>query len=179
MSSDFELVQIVDRGLAEAARKSGSWLVCRAGCNQCCYGPFEISQLDAERLRKGLAELESHDPQRARAVRDRASQAAQLTDYSDDDPCPALDPQTGYCDLYASRPITCRCFGPPVHCDSGAIGVCELCFHGASDRDIADCLVEFDPTGLESVLIDELERTTGLSGTTTVALSLLPDAALR
>jgi len=172
MSSDFELVQIVDRSLAEATHRSGSWLVCRPGCTQCCHGPFEISQLDAERLRIGLAELESHDPRRAGAVRDRARQATQITNFGDDDPCPALDPQTGTCDLYASRPITCRCFGPPVRCESGAIGVCELCFHGASDEEIATCLVDFDPQGLESVLIDTLERTSGLRGTTTVALSL-------
>src|ERR1700680_1052735 len=173
MNSDFELVQIVDQALAEATRRSGSWLVCRPGCTQCCYGPFEITQLDARRLRNGLAELEGHDAQRAGAIRERARQAAQLTNFGDDDPCPALDPQTGTCDLYAWRPITCRCFGPPVRCESDAIGVCELCFDGASDEEIAACLVDFDPKGLESVLIDALERTTGLRGTTTVALSLV------
>src|ERR1700686_2508459 len=99
MSSDFELVQIVDQALAEATRRSGSWLVCREGCTQCCHGPFEISQLDAHRLRQGLAELESHDPRRAGAVRERARHAARLTNFTDDDPCPALDPATGTCDL--------------------------------------------------------------------------------
>jgi Fe-S-cluster containining protein len=173
MSSDFELVQIVDRALADSARSSGSWLVCRPGCIQCCYGPFEISQLDAHRLRKGLADLESRDPQRASAVRERARHAAQRTNFGDDDPCPALDPATGTCDLYASRPITCRCFGPPVRCESGAIGVCELCFDGAGDEEIAACLVDFDPEGLEPLLIEALERTTGVRGMTTVALSLV------
>jgi Fe-S-cluster containining protein len=119
-----------------------------------------------------LAKLERQDPQRAGAVRGRAHHAAQLTNFGDDDPCPALDPNTGTCDLYASRPITCRCFGPPVHCDSGAVGVCELCFDGASDEEIAACLVDFDPEGLESDLIDALERATGVRGMTTVALSL-------
>lgn len=172
MASDFELVQIVDRALAEAARRCGAWLVCRPGCNQCCYGPFEISQLDAERLRKGLAELERHDPGRASAVRERARHAAHIANFSDDDPCPALDPKNGTCDLYESRPITCRCFGPPVRCESGEVGICELCFEGASDQEIAACLVDFDPGGLESVLIDQLERATGARGMTTVALSL-------
>ncbi len=173
MPSDFELVQIVDAALAEATRRSGAWLVCRPGCTQCCHGPFEITQLDASRLRQGLAELEVRDPSRAGAVRDRAWQAANLKSFSDDDPCPALDPETGTCDLYASRPITCRCFGPPVLCDSGAVGVCELCFEGASDEEIAACLVDFDPAALESELIDALERATGARGMTTVALSLL------
>jgi len=172
VSSDCELVQIVDRALAEATRRCGSWLVCRAGCTQCCHGPFEISQLDSQRLRQGLAELERDEPGRANAVRERARHAAQLTNFGDDDPCPVLDLETGICDLYASRPITCRCFGPPVLCDSGTVGVCELCFDGASDEEIAKCLVDFDPEGLESVLIDELERATGVRGPTTVALSL-------
>ncbi|HWY47581.1 MAG TPA: hypothetical protein VNX70_09370, partial [Bryobacteraceae bacterium] len=58
-------------------------------------------------------------------------------------------------------------------CESGAIGVCELCFDGASDEEIAACLVDFDPEGLESILMDALERTTGVRGMTTVALSLV------
>src|SRR3989442_9799896 len=64
-SGDRGLIQIVDAALAEAARKSGPWLVCRPGCTQCCIGPFPITQLDAHRLRRGLAELETHPPQRA------------------------------------------------------------------------------------------------------------------
>ena len=173
MPSDVDLVQIVDAVLAEAARKSGSWLLCRPGCTQCCYGSFEISQLDAQRLRKGLAELEMHDRQRAHAVRDRARRAVNLAIFSDDDPCPALDPQTGTCDLYTSRPITCRYFGPPVFSDSGTVGVCELCFDGASDEEIAACVVDFDPGGMESALVDALEQATGVRGMTTVALSLI------
>ena len=74
-SADRKLVQIVDAALAETARKSGEWLVCRKGCTQCCFGPFPISQLDAVRLRKGLADLEASDPGRAADVRERAKLA--------------------------------------------------------------------------------------------------------
>src|SRR3989442_16027318 len=74
-AGDRALVQIVDAALAEAARKSGPWLVCRLGCTQCCIGPFPISQLDAERLRGGLAELEATDPARAGRVRERARES--------------------------------------------------------------------------------------------------------
>jgi Fe-S-cluster containining protein len=91
---------------------------------------------------------------------------------ADDDPCAALDPETGTCDLYAARPITCRTFGPPVRCESGDLGVCELCFEGAGDAEIAACKVEFDPEGWEPVLLRELEQKAGLSGETTVALAL-------
>jgi len=40
-----------DAAMAEATRLSGSWLVCKAGCAECCLGPFPITQLDARRLR--------------------------------------------------------------------------------------------------------------------------------
>lgn len=172
MKSDSDLIQIVDAAIAEAARRSGSWLICRPGCTQCCYGAFEITQLDAQRLRHGLAELESRDPDRARSIRERAKRAAPLASFGDDDPCPVLDPATGTCDLYRSRPITCRCFGPPVRCGSGVVGVCELCYNGATDEQIAACLVDVDPDGLESTLIDAIEEATGLRGMTTVAQSL-------
>jgi Fe-S-cluster containining protein len=171
MSGDEALIRIVDAALAEAARKSGPWLVCRPGCTECCMGPFPITQLDAQRLRHGLAELESRDLERAGRVRERARRAvAQPT--TDDDPCPALDPSTGTCDLYAARPITCRVFGPPVRYGSDAVGICELCFQGASDEEISACQVEVDP-GLESRLSNEVEETTGARGDTSVALALV------
>src|SRR5438270_242480 len=136
--SDQQLVQIVDAALAEAASKSGPWLVCRPGCTQCCMGAFSITQLDALRLRQGLEELERSDPARAARVRERVRDSIALLapqfpgnpqtgildedeeaeerffEFANDEPCPVLDPATGLCDLYTSRPITCRVFGPPV-----------------------------------------------------------------
>jgi Fe-S-cluster containining protein len=169
-SGDGALVRIVDAALAEAARKSGAWLVCRPGCTECCMGTFGITQLDARRLRLALAEMETSDPHRSARIRERARRA--LTQTGDDEPCAALDPQTGLCELYAARPITCRTFGPPVRCGDDAVGVCELCFQGASEAEIAACEVEIDPDGLESGLLEELERTTSATGETTVAAAL-------
>ena len=190
-SGDAALIQIVDTALAEATQKSGPWLVCRLGCTQCCMGPFAITQLDARRLRRGLAELEFSDPERATRVRLRARQAVarishdfpgdavtgllaenEFPDSMDEEPCPALDPKTGACDLYAARPITCRTFGPPVRCGEESVGVCELCFQGASDSEIASCEVESDPDGLEVRLLEELEHMTGSRGETIVAFAL-------
>ena len=65
---DHELIQIVDAAMAEAARKSGSWLVCRPGCASCCLGLFPISPLDAMRLRRGLADLTASDPERCQTM---------------------------------------------------------------------------------------------------------------
>jgi Fe-S-cluster containining protein len=130
---DAELIQIVDAALADAARKSGAWLVCRPGCTECCYGPFDISEADADRLLRGMEEL---PPERAALIRARAQ--------TDDEACPVLDPVNGTCELYAYRPITCRVFGPPMRVGEDAVGICELCYHGATDEEIAACEVELD-----------------------------------
>ena len=167
VGGDAELIQIVDAALAEAARKAGSWLACRPGCFECCIGPFAINQLDAARLRRGLVELAASDPRRAGRVRRRARKAAgrMTRDYpgntparvlaedgaAENVPCPALDPETGTCDLYAARPLTCRTFGPPVRCASGALAICELCFQGASEEEIERCVVELDAEVLAEV----------------------------
>src|SRR5215470_15324929 len=196
-AADQQLVQIVDAALAEAERKSGAWLVCRPGCTQCCYGPFPISQLDAARLQEGMRELEATDPVRAARVRDRARESvgrlapnfpgnpntgilaedegaeARFADFADDEPCPALDPATGMCDLYSFRPMTCRTFGPPVRSGpEGGLGVCELCYHGASDKEIAACEMKPDPDGLEQTLVEEAEQSAGVHGNSIVAFVL-------
>jgi Fe-S-cluster containining protein len=197
-AADQKLVQIVDAALAEAARKSGDWLVCRKGCPQCCYGPFAISQLDAWRLEKGLNELKSSDLKRATRVRQRAQQSAErlsanfpgdpetgiltedeeaeaaFADFANDEPCPALDPETGACDLYESRPMTCRTFGPPVRSgEEGGLAVCELlCYHGATDQQIAECAMSPDPDNVEERLIAEAEKQTSKRGNTIVAFCL-------
>lgn len=192
---DQKLVQIVDTALAAATRRSGAWLACRPGCTQCCIGVFSISQLDALRLSQGLHELESRDPQRAGAIRERARAAierlasafpgdpktgvladnedaeARFEDFGNDEPCPVLDPATGRCELYESRPITCRAFGPPVRSEDG-LGVCELCFQGASDEEIAECEMEVDPDDLESRLLEELQEAGIPSGRTIVAFAV-------
>jgi Fe-S-cluster containining protein len=192
---DTALIQIVDSALADAARKSGEWLVCRRGCTQCCVGAFAINALDALRLKHGLADLEAQAPERAARVRERARDAVarlspdfpgnpitglldeteeaeqRFAEFANDEPCPALDPETGNCELYEARPMTCRVFGPPVRSEDG-LGVCELCYHGASDEEIAACEMVPDPDDLESDLLREVEKRTGTGGQTIIAFCL-------
>jgi Fe-S-cluster containining protein len=192
---DQKLVRIVESALADATRRSGAWLACRPGCTQCCFGVFSISQLDALRLSQGLHELESRDPQRAGAIRERARAAiehlaaefpgnpktgiladdeaaeARFEDFANDEPCPVLDPATGHCELYESRPLTCRAFGPPVRSEDG-LGVCELCFQGASEEEIAKCEMEVDPEDLEARLLEELHEAGTPSGRTIVPFAV-------
>jgi Fe-S-cluster containining protein len=194
-AKDQTLIQIVDSALAEAARRSGKWLVCRQGCTQCCIGVFPVNQLDAQRLRWGLADLEKYAPARASRVRERARDAVgrlsrdfpgdtatgvldegddaaeRFSDFANDEPCPALDPETGNCELYESRPMTCRVFGPPVPSEDG-LGVCELCYRGASDEEITACEMKPDPDDLESALLKTVEDNTGTHGNTIIAFCL-------
>ena len=192
---DQKLIQIVDSALADVTRRSGDWLVCRPGCTQCCVGVFAINQLDAARLRRGLADLEKRDPERATRVRQRARESVarlapefpgdpvsgvldegeevdrKFADFANDELCPVLDPETGYCELYESRPMTCRVFGPPVQSEDG-LGVCELCFQGASDKEIAACEMKPDPNDLESRVLEQVEKSTGKRGNTIIAFCL-------
>lgn len=129
---DQKLIQIVDAALADTTLRSGDWLACRPGCTQCCMGAFAINQLDALRLERGLRTLQSHDPDRAAAVVQRAKDSAArlsatfpgdpetgvldeseeatqcFAEFANDEPCPALNPQTGLCELYDALPFVPR-----------------------------------------------------------------------
>ena len=177
LSGDGKLLQIVDGALADAAARSGRWLACRPGCSQCCHGAFAINQLDALRLRAGLEAVAQTDPLKAARIRERAAVYVRETweefpgdpqtgtlgeddeaqtafeGFANERPCPALDPQSQTCDLYKARPMTCRIFGPPVRGQEG-LGVCELCFVGATPEEIGRCEMVPDPDGLEDKMLE-------------------------
>jgi len=202
-SGDKELIQIVDAALADAASRAGNWLVCRPGCTQCCHGAFAIGPLDAARLRSGMDALLSSAPALAAELERRATDwiaahapdfpgnvqtgilgdsdadQARFDDFANDAPCPALNPATGLCDIYAWRPMTCRVFGPPIRMDAGldvridageteALCHCELCFQGATTAQIAACEMPL-PHALEASLLDQFPD----PGETVVAFALL------
>jgi Fe-S-cluster containining protein len=139
--------------MAEAARLGGDHLVCRAGCAECCIGPFPINHLDARRLRRGIREIRNIDPDRVERVVQRARETALLfapefpgdpsTGLLADDegadealaerfaevPCPALDPDQGICEVYEYRPIPCRTYGPPGANRGQQCGAVPALFH--------------------------------------------------
>jgi Fe-S-cluster containining protein len=194
-AADQKLIQIVDAALADAARKSGQWLACRPGCTQCCVGVFAINALDAVRLQAGLAELGRTDRARVARIRERARQSRarlrpdipgspltgvldesdeaeeRFAAFGNEEVCPVLDPETGLCELYEARPMPCRTFGPPVQVERG-LGVCELCYHGATDEEIAACEMVADTDDLESELVRKVEKADGPPGRTIVAWAL-------
>jgi Fe-S-cluster containining protein len=177
-AGDTQLVQIVDAALADT---------------QCCHGAFAINALDAERLKAGMQALHAADPRKAEAVEERAKawiaewgpefpgdaaagllgtteeEQERFEDFANEAACPALDPTTGLCDVYAWRPMTCRVFGPPTRMGSGdALGCCELCLVGASEEQIAKCEMPV-PHEVEERLMEAM----GDPGETVVAFALL------
>ena len=164
LASDQHLLHLADEALADATLRAGRHLACRPGCTQCCHGAFAISPLDALRLRHAMSELAVASPAQATVIAARASQYLErygpefpgdrqtgilgtspeaetaFADFANEVACPALDPATGLCDLYAARPMTCRTFGPPVRHDTEegeGFAVCELCFTEADPEEIA------------------------------------------
>ncbi len=202
---DRELVQIVDNAFADAARRSGQHLLCRPGCTQCCHGTFAISPLDALRLRTAMVAMQQASPARFSEISTRAHQFLEefstdfpgnpetgilgtgdedqqaFENFANEAPCPALNPETGECDLYDARPMTCRTFGPPVpmspaseDAEASALAVCELCFTSATPAEIAAAEMH-PPFAQEAELLDQiLAQSPDIAGDTIIAFCLAP-----
>ncbi len=192
---DGELLPILDSWMARANAAGGAHIACRPGCAQCCVGVFAINRLDAFRLQQGLSELADRDMDCAQRILQRATESLERTvdffpgdvetgilddsleaeeifdEFANDEPCPALDPQTQRCDLYAHRPMTCRIYGPPVRTEGG-LGVCELCFTDATPEQIIEAEVPLDGEAQEASLNQQVEQAAG-PGRTIVAFALL------
>jgi Fe-S-cluster containining protein len=193
------LLQVLDQSIASAIQRSGAHLACRPGCAQCCHGVFEISALDAHRLREGLASAEpglrariqtriaqarAHlapffpgNPETGRLNPDPEAQEL-FEEWAHADPCPILDPATQTCDLYAARPILCRTFGPPIRNDpddaEAGLAICELCFTGATPEEVAAAEIDSSFRKLQQQEEAACEAAHPGSGPTIIAFAFPP-----
>lgn len=197
LRADRELLATVDGVIAAGARRAASELACRPGCSECCLGPFPINRLDAWRLGEGMADLKRRDPARAAALLERARRAIEAAratfpgdaaigrlsgDKAAEDrffeappaaPCPALDPATQTCDLYAHRPMACRTYGLPVTFSGENLPHCRLCFTRSTTETIESCRVTPDKLGIEAAILKRLRRDGGDDAETIVAYAVL------
>jgi Fe-S-cluster containining protein len=202
LRQDSGLIQIMDSALVDATIRAGKHLACRPGCTQCCHGAFAISPLDALRLRTTMSEMAAAEPAQAAAIAARAAryleefgadfpgeresgilgtseeEQAAFEEFANEAACPALNPQSGLCEVYAARPMTCRVFGPPVRMDSeedgDGLALCELCFTEATQEEIAAAEM-IVPFAEEQKVLGLLEKATEIepgAGETIVAYCL-------
>jgi Fe-S-cluster containining protein len=196
--ADASLLRVLDDDFQEARHRAGEWLACRPGCSECCVGPFPVTILDVRRLRRGLRDLRENDPGRAGRIVDRARRAvaALAAGYPGDSasgeltggtdaldrffdghrtlPCPALDPEDGRCELYRSRPVSCRTYGPPLRFTDEDAAPCPLCFRGATPQTVERSRVEPDAEGLEETILSGMDVPPGEEWETLIAFALLP-----
>lgn len=204
--ADAELVAAVDAACADAVRLAAGRLACRIGCTECCVGPFPITALDAVRLAAGLEALFAADPGRAAGVVERARRAAAemapafpgdpVSGALDEEepenaasrldaffathaslPCPALEPGTGRCELYAHRPLSCRTFGPPMRIEGSDLPPCRLCFAGSPPAEVDAARGRLECHALEEPL-ERAAEAAGVPGQTLVAFALLRHAPI-
>jgi Fe-S-cluster containining protein len=164
--NDARQLRILDDGLSEARRRAGDAAVCRAGCFGCCLGPFPITRQDAARLQRGLAAMKEREPDRAARIVERAAEAmlamrdefpghwssgaldetrAAEDLYADRYqmiPCPALQLETGECELYKHRPVACRTYGLAVRIAEVDLTPCRLNYTGMTTAEIEQRRVE-------------------------------------
>lgn len=197
-AADAAFLRTVDELLAAGRELAGGAVACRIGCTECCTGLFDITALDAFRLRRGLAALAQEDGEAARWVVRRAQrQWLGLRDTFPGDrdrgvlwedeaareeffarhaalPCPALDPRTGRCLLYASRPLSCRSFGLPIRCGGEVLPPCRLNLVGVPAAQLQALAVDPDPHCREGELLGRLSALGEGCGDTIVAAALAP-----
>lgn len=146
-SPPLPLYQQADQWFRRASASLLGALPCRQGCSGCCIGLFPITRLDALELQRGLDTLPSvqRDAIEARAhaqveLLESAYPALKsnpsldrwddriidkLVDEFSTAPCPALSAD-GMCQVYASRPVTCRTMGIPNEVDGLVQGACSV-----------------------------------------------------
>ena len=88
------------------------------------------------------------------------------------DPCPALDPDSGACTVYAWRPVACRTYGPPVRMGGDDLPQCPLCFKGAAREETEAARQTIEVSHVEDPLTDRVEQETGRRGMTTIAFAI-------
>ena len=197
--ADRRLTASIDDAFARAASRAGAAVTCRAGCTACCIGPFDVSALDALRLRIGLGSLLRDERERGEAVMRRAAQAwermrgafpGRAPVLAEDDlrrerffaafagePCPALEPREGTCALYAYRPLSCRAEGLPARYGDTVVDACPLNFVGAPEKAGEEAAVDVDPGDLEGALLGAMAAGGLGYGDTVVAVALHPSAS--
>lgn len=148
VNSNFRQISALwEEEFARNRRLHGHRIQCRPGCSDCCSQLFQITEIEAAEVSRGVRELP--EPQRRRledrARAYRAERAGIVSRQGEPEawgslpppgarlPCPALE--GGVCVIYAHRPLICRRFGIPLWNPDrpGRVYACELNFRDGEE----------------------------------------------
>jgi len=121
-----EICAVYEGEFERNRRLHGSRIQCRPGCSECCHQLFQITEIEAAHISRGVKELEPEPRERmaARAHGFLEPRKALVTASGEPEAwgslpppgtrlaCPAL--QDGMCQIYEFRPLICRKFGMPL-----------------------------------------------------------------
>ncbi len=99
------LHQTVDQFFNKALKGAPDQFACRPGCNDCCRVDLSVFGVEAALIEEAFAVLPV-------AVRAAAAARAEAGTH-----CCMIDPESGLCIVYESRPIICRSHGLTVLVD--------------------------------------------------------------
>src|SRR5688572_12340422 len=113
-----DVVAAVDAEFERNRTLHGDRIHCRAGCTDCCHHLFQITEIEAAYIAKGVRSL---DPLTRSSLETKAREY--LDSYRDLGDrgartgarlaCPAL--HEGACSIYEFRPLICHRFGMPIY----------------------------------------------------------------
>lgn len=104
------LVAKVDAFEREVRARRDAAMQCRSGCSACCNVELTVCEVEAARVREGLAALDDD-------ARARLSERAAATP---EGRCVMLEAD-GCCAIYDARPLVCRTQGLPLRYPDGII----------------------------------------------------------
>lgn len=128
-------------------RLHGDRIQCRLGCSDCCSQLFQITEIEAAEVSRGVralppalrheleARAHTYTEERVRLVSSQGEPEAwgNLPPPGTRLPCPAL--RDGACSIYEHRPLICRRFGVPLWNPDrpGRVYACELNFRDGEE----------------------------------------------
>jgi Fe-S-cluster containining protein len=144
-----EIVAAVDAEFARNRALHGERIQCRPGCSDCCHHLFQITDIEASWIAKGIQRMEAQARSvlRERAIEYMRARARMVTVDGEAESwgrlppvgtrlaCPAL--VDGVCSIYEFRPLMCHKFGMPLYnpAKPGRIFACELNFRDGEEID--------------------------------------------
>ncbi|HEX4353427.1 MAG TPA: YkgJ family cysteine cluster protein [Polyangiales bacterium] len=115
-------------------------LTCQAGCSDCCQVWLTVSSVEAEALRRGLAQLDevARSRVRARGIEQAQREAA----VESQRPRCAMLEDDGTCAVYGVRPLVCRTQGHALRYPSGFVPQAAVMARAGSG-DVTHCPLNY------------------------------------